>query len=332
MWRTTKLCTRGLWVDNNMKRLVCVEYSPGKTAQVEKREKVKHSPLYGCVGETRRDLLLAALRRIKKSGQAPNPDQRFNPTALGDVKIPVRFPLIGPNSDLRFWGNKRDPEDALTLREEGVLISPYDLHLLKKKPVSFYEGRPLRNNQELFKLFESDTFVHTRSHSRFIKALADLSKEFSFGWGWKEETLAGERAPIFFGARFFGVDTVVSTYDNSVLRGVAVEVASRPWPTARQYKNHNRLLRVRRDVFLLTNTEEYISHIDGVSIGRKKTSVGSFITKYKGMTKAAKAADVRKELAKAASLIKDKKASSKPAVPVKKKTRNPSLASTTIRW
>lgn len=270
-----------------MSKLIAVEYSPsyagGKKAVI--------SPLFGCIGETRKDMLLRALANIERASR-----EGGNPS---NIRVPVRFPLASPNSRLSFWMNDRDPLDPLLLREEGKMISPYDLHLVDRKPVSYYSGEKMTPGAKLDRLFESERFLYTHSHAIMLAAVREASNHFSHVWTWKQEwSGGGGPPPVFYEARFYGIDTVISTYDPHEMQGLAVEIISRPWPDTELRKKGVLNIRMHSDVFLFSKGKEYISHIDGVEVKREGTNFPALHKRLASLMKAGDALKVRSNLDK----------------------------------
>ena len=251
--------------------LVSVAYCPNTVVRV-KRKLVSLSPLVGCVGETRRDFIDKAIAGVNKALAENKP--------IDNILVPVRFPIAGPNSRLKFWMNDRDLLDPIQLEEEGVMISPYDLYQVDKKPVSFYKGIKLKEATDVNQLGAGGCYLYTHSRSTLRRALHSLTALYPKHYFWLDEAgLSTGPGCVFYQARFYSIDTIIPVYDPSELKGVVVEIITRPWPSKDLRDNHVRSLRLRSRVMLLTSTEEYVEYMDGVHVAVEEFGVASELQK-----------------------------------------------------
>jgi hypothetical protein len=235
-----------------MSKLICVECGP---EPVNGSRKVRDTPLTGFVGETLEKYL----------------HEKHN-----EKKIPVRFPLTGPGSHVSLIRSDRDPLDPYTLALEGEYVSKSNLYVLKgRTPVSLYKRIPICKTEDIF---EKPVYFSVYGLSTFIEMINQLKRSYSWSWLWKLEknaiatTSHDKFKHVFLEARFYGIDSVITTYDGNKFRGVAVEIIYRPQPSAKMLEKGIRVLRTCSDLYLFSNTEEYISYIDGVNVPRERAS------------------------------------------------------------
>ena len=235
-----------------MDKLVCVEYTAPIARRGASSSVVQGPlPLSGFIGET-----LESFTRNCNEG----------------ASIPVRFPLLGPGSHVSLLGKDRTSVDPYQLTLEGESINSSHLYLLDKKtPVSMYSRIPLGEEENLF---ESSNYMSTYSLSRFIKLLKAFDSKYQQKWVWKTERANTGRCDkkyrhIFIEARVYGIDAAINTYDGNRFGGVAVEIIYKPQPTEDMIQQGIMVMRTCSDLLLFSQSEEYISYIDGVQVKRE---------------------------------------------------------------
>lgn len=238
-----------------MDKLIAVEFSP--SLPIKDRGLF---PLFGCVGETLQSLFVRARDPIHGGGI-----------------VPVRFPLLGPNSRTRMLSGTVDPLNPLHFLEEGVELRIQDVHPLKQTPVSLYKrlllGEDFRG-KDFRDLLGAECYLSTHSKTVFVGSLAAVEQEYPYGWVWKREWVAGLGSKVmpalFVEARFYGMDVAINAlYDEDNFDGVVIEVIVRPWPTDADAMEGITLSRLRSDVYLVSSRLDYITHIDGAEIMRE---------------------------------------------------------------
>jgi hypothetical protein len=240
-------------------KLICVECAP---VSVPGQRKPVSTPLTGFVGETFE-------RYLKRDSRG---------------HIPVRFPLLGPGSHVSLIRNDRDPLDPQQLHLEGEMLDPSSLYALPRKvPLSLYTRVPMG---DFGALVERPEYMSTYSLSEFHSLLANAFNSFGHSWTWKIEKLAAEMTyplhkHIFIEARVYGIDSILTTYGGRAFGGIALQVIYKPQPTKQMLDQGIRVLRTCSDLLLFSNTEEYISYIDGITIQREQASPPSLRQRYK---------------------------------------------------
>jgi hypothetical protein len=243
-----------------MSKLVCVECTPSVGNGLGRSP---NSPLTGFVGET--------LERYLRKGH----DQ---------VRIPVRFPLLGPGSHVSLIRSDRNPSDPYQVSLEGDLIKKSNLFVLKDRtPVSMYKRVKMCVPSELF---EKPTYMSTYSLAKFREMLLNAGDIYPWSWVWKleKDTIRAANPQseqhIFIEAKFYGIDAVINTYDANKFRGIAIEVVYRPQPTQEMISKGIRVLRTCTDLLLFSNSDEYISYIDGTTVNRERMPQGVMSQRY----------------------------------------------------
>lgn len=235
---------------NKMNKLICVECMP-QAGILGRKQAI--TPLTGLIGETL---------------------ERYLHSDSKETQIPVRFPLAGPGSYVSLLRSDRDPTDPYTLAAEGEYVDKSGLYVLKDRvPVSLYTRVPICDTLDLF---EKPVYFSTYSLSKFFSLTSSLRGAYQWEWVWKLEKLATNKGTddkfkhIFIEARFYGIDSVITTYDSNRFRGVAVEIIYRPQATPEMIEKGIRVMRTCSDLYLFSNTDEYLSYIDGVSVSRER--------------------------------------------------------------
>ena len=273
-----------------MSKLVSVEYSPTPD---RRSRSINSNPLWGAYGETFEHFLGTKPKEL----------------------IPVRFPLVGPGSYRRLLYNKVDPLDEYHFRTESLLIRRSDLYQVDKVPVSLYKKD---NSAKLNKLLESNTYVQFFSKDKFLSVLdTKIAKLFPKAWSWKTENVNRDLRSVFVEARIYGINTIITTYNPRKFNGVAVQVISRPFPNQNELKEGIRVCRCVSDVTIHSNTDEYVTYLDGEKIKRQKASAVAKL--YSSLVTPAQLVAERK--AKKAGKNEDKSKNEYHVMPVKGRSK-----------
>jgi len=266
-----------------MNELITVEFFPGVPAGKTKA-KLNIPPFYGCLGETLRSLLEESVYK-EKYGKARK-----------DNLIPVRFPLIVPNSRLAFVRNEHNPLDPEILAEEGQLLSPRDLHVVDRVPVSLYKRSPLKSLADIDRLTDASVYFNVVGKRSILALLHEVGKKYPCQILWKREAIPGTPPAVLIEARLYGLDTIVPTYEAETLCGAAIEVITRPWPNGRDRKAGVYASRMNSDVYLFSKNSNYITHLDGVDLKRETTTSAKLISFYGGFMSPLEATKQRHDL------------------------------------
>lgn len=241
-----------------MQETLYVEYVSFTESKKDKDEKVL---LDGCVGEVDKGSFIRAARKFKE-GQASG---KKNPM----VYVPVRFFLNLPGTLVGFYPNWGFSKNDVS--EQGVQVLFNRLRVTDRVPASAYDRKIINSSQPAVNVkdvFESQVYYCTASIAKFNYAVEMLSSALPNAWLWcKESTRSagvGARGPVFLEGRIYGADTLIQLYSKK-FQGVVLQVLSRD--ICKGYSE-----RMTSDLYLLSNTEEYIEHIDGVKI--KRTRIG----------------------------------------------------------
>jgi hypothetical protein len=281
-------------------KLVCVEYAPKLDPRSNRNNDVI-SPLIGCVGETLERFL--------------HPHERA-PTSL----IPVRFPLSRPGSRIARTHSEREPLDPYLLEVESIDVAIDSLYPIEDRvPTSLYTRIGAREPQYLF---ERPVYMSTFSRDGLLGFIKEFRKHYNNCWIWKWDASlepGGNNSiyqPVFVEARVYGIDNVIGTYDARKFDGVALEIIYRPWPSQELIDQGTKILRSCSNVYLFSNSEEYINYVDGVRITREKTDYIHMVTKYQKFLTPSQGVALRKT-----SLLGTMKDKKEPLPPIKKAPR-----------
>jgi hypothetical protein len=181
--------------------------------------------------------------------------------------IPVRFPLVCPNTCSEKYPNERRADDPLHLEEEGVLLPARHLYPVKRTPLSLFKRLVYHHGISDFgALLGDDVYFSTHSRDKFFAGIKALEKMFPLCWTWKEELTPSKKggAPnVFLEGRFYGGDNAVGMCRGGELQGVVFEVIFRRIDYCR----------TRRNVYLCANGDDGITYIDGVQATKPPKSV-----------------------------------------------------------
>lgn len=242
-----------------MKKLVAVEYSP----VILKKSRKGLTPIANTIGETFESYL-----------ERPA------------LEVPVRFPLNAPGSFRRHLTEDRDSLSEIQLLQESVLVEPRYLHKVKKTPISLYEKIKVSDFSELF---EKPVYMPVYSLKKLREEIIPrLEAEYSHRWAWLKEWSSDVAPTLFMEARIYGADNVVNTYARNKFSGVALQVIVRPTPNKEHLEQGIRSLRSVCDVFVYSNTTEFISYLDGVKIPKIEIGEGAVLKRYKNYVFSAK--------------------------------------------
>ena len=273
-----------------MDKLISVEYSPAWRNDYSAVD----SPLDGCLGETLVQVYDAAVRRHNQLLAESKTQKALR------ITVPVRFPLLGYNSQLSFWNGDRDPRDIHALREEGIEIPLAELSPSNTTPISLYPGKRMETVEEARRLMGEEFFRYSRNYARLRGLVKHLSKALPFAWSGKHECrlTSGEPPPVFLEARVYGLHTVLGTYDCSSLRGVILEIITRPWPSAQNRADGVVVGRKRHDTYLFSSSKNYVQSVDGVPLKRHSTNHTDIVARISKLIPPQVALKVRHKLDK----------------------------------
>ena len=283
--------------------LISVEYVP-------KKEKHCVQPLSGCIGET----LSSFLKTNRKSDRKT---------------IPVRFPLVGPNTHKYKIHSGMNNLCAYQLEIDGVDIVLKDICVLENKiPISLYKRISMREPQYLF---ERPVYMSTFSHKGMLGLLETIKSTYSKNWVWRLDSVettssrTGAHPPVFVEARVYGINNVISTYNKKKLDGVALEIIYKPWPSKKLMASGTQVLASCSDVYLFSNSDEYIDYVDGVNLRRERTTFSNILNKYKNILTPKQGVALRREnkymvTSKLTSSVTTKITTKKQTITTKKQT------------
>ncbi len=246
-----------------MRETLNVEYVSPAGGKKDRDDKAQ---LDGCVGEVDKGAFQRALRQAKL-----NEDNRTGKV----VQVPVRFALNFPASVVGFYPNWSFGQSDTD--EQGILLPIRNLRVTKRIPASAYKRTHLQHHQlDVKTVFEKPVYYYTASRARLQQLLSHLSGILPKSWIWtKESKVSGDKPLVFLEARIYGADTVIPVYSRR-FQGVAVQIITRDILTS--YAE-----RMASDLYLFSNTSEYVEYFDGVAIEREAISASSLMANISAM-------------------------------------------------
>ncbi len=247
-----------------MRETLNVEYvSPA----AGKKDKDERSLLDGCVGEVDKGAFQRAIRqhkaeetRVAERGERPRPP----------VTVPVRFVLSFPGSHVGFYPNWSF--DRNDIEEQGILLPVKNLKLTKRVAVSAYTRKHLQHHElDIKEVFEKQVYYYTNSLARLKSFMTFVHPALGHAWLWSKEskTPSSDKLPVFFEARIYGADTIIPVYSKR-FQGVVVQILARDI-----LSGYNE--RMTSDLYLVSNTQEYVEYLDGVALEREQSSVSAIL-------------------------------------------------------
>jgi hypothetical protein len=237
------------------RELLAVEYISKGESKKEGADALHF--LDGCRGEVCKKAWIKAKQSARQGGPIPH--------------VMARFSLAFPGNVLKLYPNWGFGDEDL--EEQGLRVPVTSLRPVAKTPISKFT--PIRWTEEMQvvqAVFEKDSYIKINSMSDLFTCFGSLEKSLQYCWAWYSES--GEGKNVFMQARIYGIDKLIASYAPSKFNGVAIQIFTRPIKETVE--------RMRSDVYLFSNTEEYVNYIDGVEIKRQLVGKGRWSPSLQG--------------------------------------------------